>query len=168
MEQHVEIWLVGNTGLRNPNRIQEGLAVFASSSYVGNLHGRDNEVGFMNLLSEKGIIQNQDGKDESGSHARKWRLMFAKNGFIYPQVRKEDGSQDELGRLDDLTPFGRSFLQADTYPAIQECFLRSMSVEQFPLSDRIHHFSPLRWMLSIMLELEKRTGSTEISRIEFA
>ena len=168
MEQHVEIWLVGNTGLRNPNRIQEGLAVFASSSYVGNLHGRDNEVGFMNLLSEKGIIQNQDGKDESGSHARKWRLMFAKNGFIYPQVRKEDGSQEELGRLDDLTPFGRSFLQADTYPAIQECFLRSMSVEQFPLSDRIHHFSPLRWMLSIMLEIEKRTGSTEISRIEFA
>lgn len=168
MGEHIEIWLVGNTGLRNPNRIQEGLSVFANSSFVGNLHGRENEIGFMNLLNEKGIIQNESGKDESGSHARKWRLMFAKNGFIYPQIRKQDGLQEEFGKLDDLTPFGRSFLRADTYPAVQECFLRSMSVEQFPLSDGIHYFSPLRWLLAIMLELEKRTGSSELSRIEFA
>ena len=34
MSEKIKIWLVGNTGLRNPNRIQEGLAVFANSSYV--------------------------------------------------------------------------------------------------------------------------------------
>ncbi len=164
----VDIWLVGNTGLRNPNRIQEGLAVFAKSSYVGNLHGNENEIGFMNLLNEKGIIQNEKGKDTSGSHARKWRLMFAKNGFIYPQVKKSEGKQEELGILDGLTPFGKTFLQADTYPAVQECFLRSMSVEQFSTPDGSHYFSPLRWLLAVMLELEKRTGTTELSRIEFA
>lgn len=168
MNEQIEIWLVGNTGLRNPNRIQEGFAVFAGSSFVGNLHGRDNEIGFMNLLNDKGIIQNEDGKDESGSHARKWRLMFAKNGFIYPQVKKKDGQQEDLGGIDDITPFGRSFLKADTYPAVQECYLRAMSVEQFPMPDGIHYFSPLRWLLAIMLELEKRTGSSELSRIEFA
>ncbi len=168
MNKQIDIWLVGNTGLRNPNRIQEGFSVFAGSSFVGNLHGRDNEIGFMNLLNEKGIIQNEDGKDESGSHARKWRLMFAKNGFIYTQVKKKDGEQEDLGEVDCITPFGRSFLKADTYPAIQECFLRAMSVEQFPLSDGNYHFSPLRWLLAIMLELEKRTGSSELSRIEFA
>ena len=32
MNAKIDIWLVGNTGLRNPNRIQEGLAVFANSS----------------------------------------------------------------------------------------------------------------------------------------
>ncbi len=168
VEDKIDIWLVGNTGLRNPSRIQEGLAVFAKSSYVGNLHGKENEIGFMNLLNEKGIIQNERGKDVSGSHARKWRLMFAKNGFIYPQVKKCEGKQEELGNLDGLTPFGKAFLQADTYPAVQECFLRSMSVEQFPTPDGTHYFSPLRWLLAVMLELEKRTGTTELSRIEFA
>ena len=168
MNENIDIWLVGNTGLRNPNRIQEGFAVFANSSFVGNLHGKENEIEFMKLLDEKGIIQNEEGKDESGSHARKWRLMFAKNGFIYPQVKKKDGNQEDLGALDALTPFGKMFLKADTYPAVQECYLRSMSVEQFPMPDGVRYFSPLRWLLAIMLELEKRTGSSEISRIEFA
>ena len=74
----IDIWLVGNTGLRNPNRIKDGFSVFAESSFVGNLRGRENDIAFMNLLNEKGIIQNEGGKDESGSHARKWRL-FAGN-----------------------------------------------------------------------------------------
>lgn len=168
MEENIKIWLVGNTGLRNPNRIQEGLAVYAKSAFVGKLHGRDNEIGFMNLLNKEGIIQNESGKDESGSHARKWRLMFAKNGYIYPQVSKKDGNQNDLGAMDDITPFGRTFLKADTFPAVQECFLRAMSVDQFEMPDKTTYFSPLRWMLAIMLELEKRTGSTEMSRIEFA
>lgn len=168
MSMKIEIWLAGNTGLRNPNRIQDGFAVFANSPYVGNLHGRDNEIGFMRLLDEKGIIQNENGKDESGSHARKWRLMFSRNGFIYPQIKKKDGVQEELGPLDEITPFGRTFLKADTYPAVQECFLRSMSIEQYPMPNKTHYFSPLRWLLAIMLELERRTGSSELSRIEFA
>ncbi len=168
MSEKIEIWHVGNTGLRNPNRIQDGFSVFAKSSYVGNLHGLENEIGFMRLLNEKGIIQNEDGKDISGSHARKWRLMFAKNGFIYPQVKKKYGKQEDLGKMDDITPFGKAFLLADTYPAVQECYLRSMSVEQILMPDGVHHFSPLRWLLAIMLELEKRTGSSELSRIEFA
>lgn len=168
MSEQIKIWLVGNTGLRNPNRIQEGFSVYASSAFVGHLHGRENELGFMNLLDEKGIIQNEVGKDSSGSHARKWRLMFSKNGLIYPQIQKKDGRQEELGALDDITPFGRSFLKADTYPAVQECFLRAMSVEQFSMPDGTHYFSPLRWLLAIMLELEKRTGISELSRIEFA
>ena len=167
MSKNIKIWLLGNTGLRNPNRIQEGFAAYASSPFVGNLR-EENEVAFMNFLNEKGIIHNEAGKDESGSHARKWRLMFSKNGFIYPQVKKKDGAQEDLGPLDEITPFGRTFLKVDTYLAVQECFLRSMSVEQYPMPDGMHYFSPLRWMLAIMMELERRTGSSELSRIEFA
>ena len=167
MVREIDIWLVGNTGLRSPNRIQEGFRIYAESPFVGNFRGRDNEIGFMNLLNERGIIHNEAGKDASGSHARKWRLMFAKNGLIYPQLKKEDGAQDSLGALDAITPFGRTFLIADTYPAMQECFLRAMSVAQFPLPEG-GYFAPLRWVLTIMLELERRTGSSEISRIEFA
>ena len=77
MNEQIDIWLVGNTGLRNPNRIQDGFKVFAGSPFVGNLHGKDNEIGFMNYLNERGIIQNEDGKDESGpehhSHYSQWQ-----------------------------------------------------------------------------------------------
>lgn len=169
MEEQITIWLVGNTGLRSPDRIQDGLRVFAQSPYVGNLHGRDNELGFMAYLDQKGIIQNEAGRDSSGSHARKWRLMFARHGFIYPQVSQPMGfAQEELGKLDDLTPFGRAFLKADSFPAIQECFLRASSVEQYSVPEHDGTYSPLRWILAIMLELERRTGSSELSRIEFA
>ena len=87
--EQISIWLVGNTGLRNPMRIQDGFIAFSESPYVGNLHGRDNELGFMKFLNDKGIINNESGKDPSGSHARKWRLMFERYGFIYGQAKKE-------------------------------------------------------------------------------
>ena len=45
MEEKIEIWQVGNTGLRNPNRIQEGFKAFANSPYVGNLR-KENEIDF--------------------------------------------------------------------------------------------------------------------------
>lgn len=57
MSEQIKIWLVGNTGLRNPNRIQEGFSVFANSAFVGHLHGRDNELGYMNLLDERVLFK---------------------------------------------------------------------------------------------------------------
>lgn len=99
----INIWLAGNTGLRNPMRIQEGFIAFSQSPYVGNLHGNENEMGFMKFLDDKGIIKNESGKDLSGSHARKWRLMFERYGFIYGQAKKQNGfEQDELGKMDDI------------------------------------------------------------------
>lgn len=57
MNEQIDIWLVGNTGLRNPNRIQDGFKVFAGSPYVGNLHGKENEIGFMNYLNERELFR---------------------------------------------------------------------------------------------------------------
>lgn len=62
MKEQIDIWLVGNTGLRNPNRIQDGFKVFAGSPFVGNLHGKDNEIGFMNLLNEKVLFKMKKAK----------------------------------------------------------------------------------------------------------
>lgn len=166
--EQISIWLAGNTGLRNPMRIQEGFIAFSESPYVGNLHGKENERGFMRFLNDKGIINNESGKDPSGSHARKWRLMFERYGFIYGQAKRQNGfTQEEFGVLDDITSFGRTFVSADTIPAMQECFLRALTVEQYWLPDGSAHFSPFRWILAIMLELERRTGSSELTRIEF-
>lgn len=168
-EKQIDIWLVGNTGLRNPARIADGFKLYAQSPFVGQLVDGKNDVSFTRYLSEHGVINNKPGKDVSGSHARKWRLMFERNGLIYPKVKQSEGKQEDLGQIGQITPFGYTFLQADTYPAEQECFLRAMSVEQIPTttdSDKL--FSPLRWILAVMLELERRTGSSEITRTEFA
>lgn len=57
--ENINIWLIGNTGLRNPARIQDGFKVYASSPYVGKLHGHENELGFMGYLNSNGIIHNE-------------------------------------------------------------------------------------------------------------
>ena len=67
MDKKISIWLVANTGLRNPNRIREGFIAFAGSPFVGNLR-ESSEVAFMKYLNEKGIINNEEGKDISGRY----------------------------------------------------------------------------------------------------
>ena len=167
MGKPITIWQLGNTGLRNPMRIWEGLKLFAESPFNGNLRG-SNEERFQTLLNHAGLVNSTGEAEDTSSYARKWRLMFARFGFIYPQVKKKDGKQEDLGPQDLVTPFGETFLKADTYPAQQECFLRSLSLEQTKVPGDLGFFSPLRWILAVMLELEKRTGTSEISRIEFS
>ncbi|MBT8906655.1 restriction endonuclease [Lactobacillus delbrueckii subsp. bulgaricus] len=166
---NIDIWQIANNGLRNPLRIQEGFKAFSESPFVGHLHGKEEcEIPFENYLRERNIIHAGQTSNTDGTYARKWRLIFARFGFIYDRYRgTKKELQDELGNEDEITPFGRIFLRADTVPAMQECFLRSLGVEQYSTYDN-KLFSPFRWILAIMLELEKRTESSAISRIEFA
>ena len=164
----VDIWQVGNTGVRNPLRIQAGLKVYAESNLIGQIRGVHGAVSFMKLLCEKGILNNESGKDVTGSYGRKWRLVFNLNGFTYPDVEQEYGfSQKELGSVDKITPFGDTFLQADTLSAIQECFLRAMSVKMTQIKDDAY-FSPLCWTLAVLLKIEEKTGNSDVSFLEFA
>ncbi len=39
-----------------------------------------------------------------------------------------------------LLRLANHFLKADTYPAVQECYLRAMSVEQYAMPDGKHFF----------------------------
>ena len=162
----IEIWQVGNTGVRNPMRIQEAFRLYAESNLVGKLRGVSGAVAFTNYLCERGILNNAPGKDPTGSYGRKWRLVFNKNGFTY-DVAKEGLPQADIGPVDGITPFGKAFLKAGTVPAVQECFLRAsaMHMEQMPDGGS---FSPLRWTLAVMLEIERRTGSSGIGFAEFA
>jgi len=164
----ITIWQIGNTGVRNPMRIQDALRVYSESSLVGKIRGVAGSIAFMQLLHSRGILNNQQGCDGTGSYGRKWRLVFNKNGFTYNEVRKsEPFTQDDIGFVDTLTPFGKTFLEASTVPAVQECFLRSMSMMMEPL-DSWKSFSPLRWTLAVMLAVEEKTGDSSISFIEFA
>ena len=164
----IDIWFVGNTGVRNPLRIQDGLKVYADSNLVGKIRGVSGAVSLMNLLCQKGILNNEVGKDATGSYGRKWRLVFNLNGFTYDAVNSSDGfTQEDIGPIDEITPFGYTFLKADTVPAVQECFLRAMSMKMKPLKNG-KLFSPLCWTLAVLLKLEQITGSASVNFAEFA
>ena len=164
----IDIWLIGNTGMRNPWRIPSGFKVYAESNLVGRLRTPEDQMAFKMLLFEKGEAGGDADKDTSASITRKYRLMFNKYGFAYPEITKKDGfAQEELGALDAITPLGETFYKADSVAAQQECFLRGLIVPMEKLTDT-STFSPLLWVVNVMLEIEKRTGDTKLNFIEFA
>ena len=166
-------WYFGNTTVRSPFRLRDGLLLISSSSLQGNLHGTEQEIAFCNLLGKAGIV-NLKG-DDTYSVGRKWRAALSQHGFLYPQVTKKSGiNQLEIGQVDTITPNGWNLLRAESVAGIQECFLRSMASYYAPnvLDTQPYGFtttfSPLRHILKIMLELEKQTGNNKLEFLEIA
>lgn len=169
----IKPWYFGNTTVRSPFRLRDGLQLISSSSLQGNLHGAEQESAFCTLLGQAGIV-NLKG-DATYSIGRKWRAALSQHGFLYPQVTKKSGiNQFEIGQVDTITPNGWNLIQAESVGGIQECFLRSMASYYVPnvLDIQTYNFtkifSPLRHILKIMLELEKHTGSNKLEFLEVA
>lgn len=167
----LRLWYLGNTTVRSPFRLRDGLVALSNSSLQGNLRGEEQERAFRRLLGEHGIVEL--GDDDTYSVGRKWRSALNKLGFLYPEVPLAAGvPQSEIGPVDMITPNGWRLIRADTVPAIQECFLRALAAHYIPsaLEPRFSFsvFSPLRHVLKIMLELERQTGESRLNFIEMA
>ena len=168
MKKQIDIWLLGNTGMRNPWRIHGGFKVYYESNQVGHIRSPEEQQQFKKLLYSQGEIGGSVDKDETASITRKYRLMFNRYGFAYPEVKKSYGfQQSELGDLDCITPLGEVFYHADTVAKQQECFLRSMSVPMEPFAPG-KYFSPLLWTINIMFGLKEAIGDYRINANEFA
>lgn len=168
VEDPINIWVIGNTGMRNPWRIPSGFKAYVESNMVGRLREADDQKVFKKYLAQIGEIGGNEERDESASITRKYRLMFNRFGFTYPEVIRKDGfNQDELGQVDCITPLGQAFYNANTITAQQECFLRGMIVPMESLNEG-SCFSPLLWTLNVMLELENKVKDTKINFVEFA
>ena len=162
----MRIWTLSNTGVRNSLRLQDGFRAYAQSPLVGRLHGRENEMALEKLLSKANLLTVTEKSD--GTYGRKWRYAWGFYGFIYIKAEKSlEFTQDEIGLMDDITPLGYAFLRADTFIAMQEVFLRALSVPMETAYNGLF-FSPLRWTLKVLLEIEKRTGSPSVNFNEFA
>lgn len=164
-------WHLGNTTVRSPFRLRDGLVALSTSSLQGNLRGEEQERAFRRLLGEHGVVVL--GDDDTYSLGRKWRSALNKLGFLYPEVPSFSGiPQSEVGPLDMITPNGWRLIRADTVPAMQECFLRALAAHYIPsaLERKFDFavFSPLRHTLAIMLELEKQTGESRLNFVEMA
>lgn len=166
------LWHLGNTTVRSPFRLREGLVALSTSPLQGNLRGgAAQDIAFRQLLGAHGVVTL--GEDATNSVGRKWRSALGKMGFLYPEVpRNSELPQSEIGPVDMITPNGWRLIRAETVPAMQECFLRALAAYYIPSpSERDYGFSafsPLRHVLSIMLELEKKTGDSRLNFIEMA
>lgn len=160
------IWRLANTGLRNPLRMMDGLRLYSQSNLVGNLHGKVQERALERLLAQHQLL-NVTAKSD-GTYGRKWRGAWNNYGCVYIKVARKTGiDQNDIGKVDEITPLGWAFIRADTYPAEQECFLRALSVPMEDMADG-RAFSPLRWTIQVLLALEKKTGSPSVNFNEFA
>ena len=119
----MKFWQLGNTSVRSALRIRDGLVALSQSSIQGNIRNVDGDIAFRELLGKCGVVSL--GSDATNSVGRKWRSAMGKLGFIYPEVKSNMGfTQEELGPLDIITDAGRNLINAQTVPAIQECYLR--------------------------------------------
>ena len=164
-------WQLGNTTVRSPFRLRDGLIALSTSSLQGNLRGETQEIAFRRLLGEHGIVEL--GDDTTYSVGRKWRSALNKLGFLYPEVPSTaDFPQSDLGLVDTITPNGWRLIRAETVPAMQECFLRALAAYYIPSAFETGYsflrFSPLRHTLSVMLKLENQTRESRLNFIEMA
>ncbi len=137
----------------------------------GHLRGKEQEIAFRNLLGEQGIVRLR--KDKTYSVGRKWRSALNKLGFLFPKIPVASGcKQSEIGPVNMITANGWRLIQANTVPAMQECFLRALAAYTLPSTlerkFKFSVFSPLKHTLAVMLELEKQTGESRLDFIEMA
>ncbi len=164
-------WHFGNTTVRSPFRLREGLIALSSSPLRGNLRGREQEQAFRDLLGQCGGVEL--GSDVSFSVGRKWRSALTKLGFLYPEVpATSPAAQDQIGQKDGITDNGKRLIEAETVPGMQECFLRSLAAYFIPspteTAYKFPSFSPLRHTLALMLEMERRGHSSRLGFTEMA
>ncbi|MEI6499153.1 MAG: AlwI family type II restriction endonuclease, partial [bacterium] len=116
-------WHLGNTTVRSPFRLRDGLIVLSRSDLQGKLRGTENDAAFRKLLGDSGLVSL--GDDITNSVGRKWRSALSQLGFIYSDISDKD-------MIDHITPSGSRLIKADNVPAMQECFLRSLICYQIP------------------------------------
>lgn len=171
------LWHIGNTTVRTPYRLRDALIALQDSSLHGNLCTRENEHAFAQLLHEQGVLNAprvENGEDASDL-GRKWRSALTQLGFLTPKLTRTlsspidpklsaviQGMGDLSGRPFEITPNGYRLIESSSTTAQQECFLRALAVYRIPSPLESNYdpppFSPLRFVLEILHELETTTG----------
>src|SRR2546422_2521543 len=115
----MKYWNLGNTTVRNPERIRDGFLLF-KTKFENKPWNEENQRKFYDKLSESGILRPAKNPSlvSKGITGRKWASVFNKFGF-------KDWKSDRV----TITPIGRQFLDTD---AIEEVFLRQLLKYRMP------------------------------------
>lgn len=152
-------WLIADNGVRNPQRLKDGLEVLVNSEFHGDFSKR-NEAGMAKVLNEQGIIALRSNTDNTIS--RKWRINLIRLGFISNDTHT-------------VTENGRRLIHSNSLPEEEECFLRALLIQQIPsplhkfsYADAEKPFNPLRMVLETIDRLGKKGAEPVISKNEMA
>jgi len=187
----VNPWQIGNTTIRNPYRLREGMRALSVSPLVGNLLGKTQQSAFAELLHYEDVLvldRIGTGQDFSDT-GRKWHAALVQLGFLTPllsSLSKIDASGIDpvlaayqtgfvglTGRPFEITPNGRRLIGAESIAAQQEVFLRALLSYQIPSSAEKGGkiapvaFSPLRVVLKTLTRMVKAGLDPHISYEEF-
>ena len=158
------VWDFGNTTVRNPNRLRDGLVILANE-FQGKLQGKIAEAKFSKRLSEEGIIKTSGSQPDW--FGRKWRSAFVKLGFITNKFRGElverfkkvENSLGLKGEAYELTPAGKLLIQANSLGAIEDVFLRQLAHLELnsPTEDKYPNgnMKPFIFLLQVIYRLQK-------------
>jgi hypothetical protein len=178
-------WHFGNTTVRNPMRIRDGLIVLKEQALSGNLIGKHQEILFTHELNKAGVINL--GDTDPDFFGRKWRSCFVKLGFITnkfkrnlipgvtdPVIAEVIQEHPELGFTAvpyQLTPSGLRMIEAQTVQEQQECMLRALLAIELPSpiekkSGGHQPFKPFIFILQVLKKLSTLENRLGLSKVE--
>ena len=177
----LKVWNLGNTTIRNPNRIEQGLQLF-EREFQGHLSDKENEALFWKRLNDEGIVRSSNLNSDWGG--RKWRNVLVKLGFATYNIYRWNGNTYSPNDLSnrfaflnlhgfeyEVTPAGRHLLESKTTGGVQDVFLRQLIRHELPnpieneFSDG--HLKPFIFLLQILLQLKQR-NEDGLNKIETA
>ena len=122
-------WYIGNTTVRTPYRLVEGLRCIDENGLSGQLEGYENEIRFARVLHITGVLLSgkiaaNEIDNNVASIVRKWRSALGQLGFL-----TDFGQSNALGPEEALfpeiagqeyavSPAGRRLLAADSLPDV--------------------------------------------------
>jgi hypothetical protein len=159
----IKPWFFGNTTVRSPFRLREGLIVIKEANLEGQLTGKENELKFCRELHNHGVIE-WSNTDSTFSVGRKWRSALDKLGFLWPR------QYNDQSKHFSITPAGHRLINSESVAAWNECFLRALLAYQIPsiVNTRFEYkpFSPLTYIIKLLSILSEENGQGYLSPLE--
>src|SRR5712671_4932367 len=111
-------WYLGNTTVREAQRLRTGLEVLANSPLNGDLKGKDRENALALLLNEAGLVRIRRGlKGNLSDLGRKWRAAMMQLGFITPDPKRLEKNGFKHIPAYSVTENGKQLIDAQSLPA---------------------------------------------------
>lgn len=118
----MKTWNLGNTTVRNPERIKAGLSLL-KENFEGRVFDKEAQASFFEILLEKGLIEGDPSQDRNrAASGRKWQSVCYKLGFVHRSQR--------VNGVISITEAGNALLSNNVVES--DIFLRQLIKVQLP------------------------------------
>ena len=163
------IWSIGNTTVRNPNRIRDALIAYDKEGIIPGLYKKSDtksQILLFECLQKFDVIDSdEDNDDDKAFFGRKWRLSFKEMGLV------SDGRTSNY-LPGEITKTGRHLINCVTESQIQNIFFRilfNLEYRKKGWQKKISQtFKPLSLLIKVLHRLNLEHSNSVIDKDEFA